>query len=320
MYSQIIFAAVSAFLLCTGLGPLAIIYLQRLRVGQNIRDQGPRRHLAKAGTPTMGGLVIIVAFTLATLYFAPKNIFTFLALGFTIGYGVLGFGDDYKKIAQENSLGLRAREKLLGQFGLAAILVLWAMGRAELGSWILVPIAGVRLELGFMYIPFVLLLVVFVSNAVNLTDGLDGLAAGTSSIALLAYIPISLARGRPELAIFAGSVAGACLGFLWFNSYPAQIFMGDTGSLALGGALTSIAVLTKTELWLVIIGGIFILEGLSVIIQVIFYRLTGGRVFRMSPIHHHFELSGWPENRVVTRFWIMGIVLALFGIGVWYYS
>ncbi|NLJ34401.1 MAG: phospho-N-acetylmuramoyl-pentapeptide-transferase [Firmicutes bacterium] len=320
MYSQIIFAAVSAFLLCTGFGPLAIIYLQRLKVGQNIRDQGPRRHQAKAGTPTMGGLVIIFAFTLTTLYFAPKNAFTLLALGFTLGYGILGFWDDFKKLALANSLGLRAREKLLGQFGLAAILALWVMGQPGLGTWVLLPIVGARLELGYWYIPFVLVLIVFISNAVNLTDGLDGLAAGTTTIALLAYVPITLSQGRWELAIFAGSVAGACLGFLWFNSYPAQIFMGDTGSLALGGALTSIAVLTKTELWLVLIGGIFVLEGLSVIIQVIFYRITGGRIFRMSPIHHHFELVGWPENRVVIRFWILGVVLALFGVGIWYYS
>jgi phospho-N-acetylmuramoyl-pentapeptide-transferase len=320
MYNQIIFAAVGAFLLCLAVGPMAISYLQRLKVGQSVREQGPRQHQVKAGTPTMGGLIIVFAFTVATLYFAPLNHYTLVVLGFTIGYGILGFWDDYKKIACNNSLGLRARQKLLGQFSLAAALALWAIKEAGLGTWILLPISGVQLELGWLYIPFVLLLVVFISNAVNLTDGLDGLAAGTTAIALLAYIPIALGRGRPELAIFAAAVSGACLGFLWFNSYPAQLFMGDTGSLALGSALAATAVLTKTELWLIMIGGIFVLEGLSVIIQVFFFRLTGGRIFRMSPLHHHFELSGWPENRVVIRFWIMAIILALFGIGIWHYS
>ncbi|MGB4030127.1 MAG: phospho-N-acetylmuramoyl-pentapeptide-transferase [bacterium] len=320
MYNSIIFAMASAFLLCLGTGPLAITYLRRLKVGQSIRAQGPQRHQAKAGTPTMGGLIIIFAFTLATLLLAPKNSFLLLALGFTLGYGMLGFWDDYRKLVHRGTLGLKAREKLLVQFLLSAILSLWIMNRPELGTGVLLPFTGVELDLGWLYLPFALLLVVFFTNSVNLTDGLDGLAAGTTTIALLAYLPITLIQGRPELAVFAGAVAGACLGFLWFNSYPAQIFMGDTGSLALGGALASIAFLTKTELWLVIIGGVFVLEGLSVIIQVFFFRLTGGRIFRMSPIHHHFELVGWPETQVVIRFWILGIILALLGIGIWFLS
>ena len=320
MYMTIIVAMASAFLLCLGTGPLAISYLRRLKVGQSIRAQGPQRHQAKAGTPTMGGVVIILAFTLTTLLLAPKNSFTFLALGFTLGYGLLGFWDDYRKLLYRGTLGLKAREKLLVQFSLAAILCLWIMNRPDLGTRLLLPFSGLELDLGWLYLPFALLLVVFFTNAVNLTDGLDGLAAGTTAIALLAYIPLALMRGRPELAVFGGAVAGACLAFLWFNSYPAQIFMGDTGSLALGGALASMAFLTKTELWLLLIGGVFVLEGLSVILQVFFFRLTGGRIFRMSPIHHHFELVGWPEPQVVIRFWILGIVLALLGVGIWLFS
>jgi phospho-N-acetylmuramoyl-pentapeptide-transferase len=320
MYNRIIIAMASAFLLCLGIGPLAITHLRRLKVRQRIRAQGPQRHQVKAGTPTMGGVAIIFAFTLAALLLAPKNSFIWLALGFTLGYGFLGFWDDYLKLVHKGSLGLKAREKLLVQFALAAVLGFWIMNRPDLGTRVLLPFTGTELDLGWFYLPFVLLLVVFFTNAVNLTDGLDGLAAGTSTIALLAYIPITLMQGRPELAVFAGAVAGACLAFLWFNSYPAQVFMGDTGSLALGGALASIAFLTKTELWLVIIGGVFVLEGLSVIIQVFFFRLTGGRIFRMSPIHHHFELVGWPEPQVVIRFWILGAILALLGIGIWFFS
>lgn len=318
MDSRIFFAALIAFIISIGVSPVAIIYLRRLKFGQQIRVQGPSSHKLKAGTPTMGGLIIIFALTISTLIFAGGNIYTVLALTLTIGYGLLGFVDDFIKTVWKRSLGLQARQKLLGQIGLAALLAVWAMNQPELGTSVFIPLRGVSIDLGWFYIPFVVLVVVATSNAVNLTDGLDGLAAGTTAIALVAYTVITMGLRQVELAIFTAAVTGACIGFLWFNSYPAQVFMGDTGSLALGSALASVAVLTKTELWLILIGGVFVLETLSVIIQVLFFRFTGGRIFRMSPLHHHFELSGWQETQVVIRFWIVAVILALVAVGFWY--
>jgi phospho-N-acetylmuramoyl-pentapeptide-transferase len=318
MDSRIFFAALIAFIISIGVSPVAIIYLRRLKFGQQIRVQGPSSHKLKAGTPTMGGLIIIFALTISTLIFAGGNIYMVLALTLTIGYGLLGFVDDFIKTVWKRSLGLQARQKLLGQIGLAALLAVWAMNQPELGTSVFIPLRGVSIDLGWFYIPFVVLVVVATSNAVNLTDGLDGLAAGTTAIALVAYTVITMGLRQVELAIFTAAVTGACIGFLWFNSYPAQVFMGDTGSLALGSALASVAVLTKTELWLILIGGVFVLETLSVIIQVLFFRFTGGRIFRMSPLHHHFELSGWQETQVVIRFWIVAVILALVAVGFWY--
>ncbi|HHY91933.1 MAG TPA: phospho-N-acetylmuramoyl-pentapeptide-transferase, partial [Firmicutes bacterium] len=234
----------------------------------------------------------------------------------TVGYALIGLEDDARKAVRRRSLGLKAREKLVAQVILAGLLGAWVYFHPELGGLVRVPFLGM-VDPGWWYIPFVVFVVVGSANAVNLTDGLDGLAAGTANIAFLAFTFIALSQS-PGLAVFTAAFAGACLGFLWFNSYPAQIFMGDTGSLALGAALGATAVLGKAEVWLAVIGGVFVVETLSVIIQVVYFRLTGGRIFRMSPLHHHFELGGWPEPVVVRRFWLAETALAILGLALWY--
>lgn len=316
MLNPVLMAGVFSLALTLTLTPPLISYLRHLKYGQTIRSQGPARHQLKSGTPTMGGVVLVLAVTAATLLFARGASETILALGLTLGYGLIGLEDDWRKAVRKRSLGLRAREKLAAQVILAALLGAWVYYHPALGGEIRVPFLG-TFSPGWWYIPFVVLVVVGTANAVNLTDGLDGLAAGTADIAFLAFTIIALGQS-PGLAVFTAAFVGACLGFLWFNSYPAQVFMGDTGSLALGAGLAAAAVLTKTEIWLVIIGGVFVVETISVILQVIYFRLTGGRIFRMSPLHHHFELSGWPEPVVVKRFWLAGTVLGVLGLALWY--
>ncbi|MEG6616426.1 phospho-N-acetylmuramoyl-pentapeptide-transferase [Peptococcaceae bacterium 1198_IL3148] len=316
-----------AFIVTAILGPLLIPLLRRLKFGQNIREEGPASHLQKSGTPTMGGIMFLIGITIASFSLLRWNIPMsgakegLIVLAMTIGYGLVGFLDDFIKIGMKRSLGLKAREKLLGQIILALGLALIAVTVLGRGTDIVIPFSGflvdngLRFDLGFAgYLIFCTLVVVGTSNAVNLTDGLDGLAAGTTMIATLPFITIALVSDQAGVALVLAAVAGGCLAFLIYNRYPAKVFMGDTGSLALGGAIGAAAVLTRSEIFLVIIGGIFVVEALSVILQVISFKTTGKRIFRMSPLHHHFELSGWSENKVVFTFWFVGVLFGIVGV------
>ena len=311
---ELIYAAAMALAIALALGPVVIPVLRRLKFGQSIRAEGPQRHLAKAGTPTMGGVIILAALTIPTVVFAGKSAEAWLALIVTLGHGLIGFLDDYIKVVLKRNLGLKAREKLLGQIIMAVGLAYIATTYFGRGTDLWLPVFGVSFDFGVLYYIGIVLFIIYTSNAVNLTDGLDGLAAGTMFIAALAYALICLHLGQQPLAVFCVALAGAALGFLRFNAHPAKVFMGDTGSLAMGGALASIAVLTKTELLMVLIGGVFMIEGLSVIIQVASFKSTGKRVFKMSPIHHHFELSGWSETKVVKVFWLAGLLCAILAL------
>lgn len=310
-----IYAALAAFIISLALGPSAIRLMVRLRFGQTVRQEGPKTHLKKTGTPNMGGLLIILAAFAATLLFAGSSSDILYAMLVSLGYGLIGFADDLIKAIKRRSLGLKARYKLLGQVVLGLILSLYLINSGSDLS-IYIPFTSLSFELApWMLVVLVVLVLTGSSNAVNFTDGLDGLAAGTSAIAAAAYALICLALGAGDLAVYASAIVGACLGFIWFNSYPAQVIMGDSGAFFLGAAFAALAILTRTELFLVIIGGVFVMETLSIMIQVSYFRLTGGkRVFRMAPIHHHFELSGWPETKVVFRFWLIGFVFALLGL------
>ncbi|HMM20353.1 MAG TPA: phospho-N-acetylmuramoyl-pentapeptide-transferase [Selenomonadales bacterium] len=307
---ELLYAAAVAFLVALALGPVLIPMLRRLKFGQSIREEGPQRHYAKAGTPTMGGVLILAALIVASVLFAGKDPEVWLALFVTVGHGFIGFLDDFIKIVLKRNMGLKAREKLLGQIVMAVALAYIATTYFGRGTDLWLPVLGINLDFGPLYYVLIFLVLVGTTNAVNLTDGLDGLAAGTTTIAAAAYAVIALSFGKAGLAAFCVALAGACLGFLRYNAHPAKVFMGDTGSLALGGALATVAVLTKTELLLVIVGGVYVIEALSVIIQVISFKSRGKRIFRMSPIHHHFELGGWSETKVVTVFWLAGTVFA----------
>ncbi|MBN3525959.1 phospho-N-acetylmuramoyl-pentapeptide-transferase [Paenibacillus apiarius] len=303
-----------SFLLAVILGPLTIPLLRRLKFGQQVRDDGPKAHLKKAGTPTMGGTIILLAFTLAFLKFSVMDTDFYVLLIATLGFGLIGFLDDYIKIVFRRSLGLTARQKLIGQLFCAVLIciLLWQSGHSTVIS---IPGTALGLDFGWFYYPFIVLMMLAVSNAVNFTDGLDGLLSGTSAIAFSAFALIAMQASEISAAVSAAAMVGAVLGFLVFNAHPAKVFMGDTGSLGIGGAIAAIAILTKTELLIIVIGGIFVIEMLSVIIQVVSFKTRGKRVFKMSPIHHHFELCGWSEWRVVITFWLAGIVLA--GLGLW---
>lgn len=285
-------------------------FLHRLKYGQSIREEGPASHQKKSGTPTMGGVMIVLAVTAATLLFAPFTVTTLLALFIFLGHFLLGFADDYIKVVKKRNLGLRAYQKLLGQIFIALVTIL--IGRSLLGhdTSVWVPIWGEMLDIGALYYVLVVFVLVGTSNAVNLTDGLDGLASGTVAVAALFYALIMYGMDS-SLMVFSTAIMGACVGFLWYNHYPARIFMGDTGSLALGGGLAAVAILSHTEALLPIVGFVFVCEALSVILQVISFQTCGKRIFRMSPIHHHFELGGWSETRVVYTFWAVGAVGAL---------
>ncbi len=304
-----------AFILSVILGPLCIPILRRMKFGQQIRTDGPQGHLKKAGTPTMGGTIILLAMTLAFLRFADNTMDYYILLVASLGYGLVGFLDDYIKIVFKRSLGLTAKQKLFGQLLIACIVcvMLYFNGHS---TAIHIPIVEYDLELTWwLYVPFVVIMMLGISNAVNFTDGLDGLLAGTSAIAFGAFAVIAMMMTEQETAFFAAAMIGAVLGFLVFNAHPAKVFMGDTGSLGIGGGIAAVAILTKTELLLLIIGGVFIIEIMSVIIQVISFKTRGKRVFRMSPIHHHYELVGWSEWRVVITFWLAGVLFA--GIGLY---
>ncbi len=327
-----LYATLTAGLLVFFLMPPFIAYVRRRQFGQVIREEGPRNHYQKAGTPTMGGVVLIVAIVISVLLWGNlTNPYLWLALGTLVSFGLIGFLDDYRKVTRGRNLGLRAREKLLLQALLALILWYFLFVKLGLDDRLTFPFfKNFRPELGWLYLPFLYLVVVGTSNAMNLTDGLDGLAivpfmvvAGVYMIlAYLAghvkfahYLQIPYVAGAGELAVFCGALVGAGLGFLWYNAHPAEIFMGDVGSLGLGAALGAVAIMVKQELLLVLAGGIFVAEALSVILQVGYFRLTGGRrIFRMAPLHHHFELGGWPENKVVVRFWILSVICGILAL------
>ena len=326
-------SAMTALLLSLIIGPIYIEKLSRQQIGQRVRLDGPESHLAKDGTPTMGGGLIIVVITIATLFWGDlSNRYIWLVLSVTCAFGLIGWLDDYLKILRQNSDGLSARWKIFWQtiVALSASSYLYTTADMAIQTDLIVPFfKEVALPLGIGFIVFSSLMLVGMSNAVNLTDGLDGLAilptvmvgGGLGLIAYLVgnseystYLQIPYIPGTGELSVFCGALIGAGLGFLWFNTYPAQVFMGDVGSLALGAALAIVAIVTRHEIVLLIMGGLFVLETASVIVQVISYRVTGRRVFRMAPIHHHFELKGWAEPKVIVRFWIITVVLVTIGI------
>ena len=310
----IIFTIMTSFVIAILLGPLFIPILRRLKFGQSIREDGPRLHLKKAGTPTMGGIIIFLALFFPVIKFSPLTPNLFLLLFVTLGFAFLGFLDDFIKIVKKRNLGLTARQKLFGQLFISLILY-YFLQRQGHSTVIYIPGQLWGIDLEWLYLPFVLIVTIGSSNAVNLTDGLDGLVAGSSAISFGAFSIIALSATQFEIAIFGAAMVGAVLGFLVFNAHPAKVFMGDTGSLGIGGALATMAILTKTELLLVIIGAVYVVEVLSVMIQVISFKTRGVRVFRMSPIHHHFELSGWSEWKVVMVFWVIGFIFA--GLGVY---
>lgn len=317
----VIMAIVISFLITVLISPILIPFLKRLKFGQSIREEGPKSHFAKSGTPTMGGLMIIFSITTTSLIVTfkfmegPVTFEFWLLLFVLLGFGLLGFLDDFIKVAMKRNLGLTSLQKLLGQVFIAIIFFI-TLRMNNFPTYIEIPGTNIHWELGWGYALLIIFMLVGSSNAVNLTDGLDGLLAGTAAVAFGAFALLA-SYHYPEfevMSIFALTAVGALLGFLVFNAHPAKVFMGDTGSLGLGGAIAAIAILTKMEIILVIIGGVFVVETLSVIIQVISFKTTGKRVFKMSPLHHHFELLGWSEWRVVTSFWFAGIVCATIGI------
>jgi len=327
---------VVALVAAAGLFPFWMRLLRVRNIGQQVRADGPQGHLIKQGTPTMGGVLILVVVTGTFFLMGQPDRLTLLALAAMIACGLLGFIDDWSKVAHERSLGLRPRAKLAWQGVISVAFCLLAVNWAGLPTWLQIPLTESRIQLGaisttltiagndvtipWFYVVFVFIMVTGMSNAVNLTDGLDGLAAGTVTIVTLAYAAISFRLDSLESALLAAAIGGACIGFLWYNSYPADIFMGDTGSLGLGAAIAALAAITKTELLLIVIGGIYVVETLSVIMQVASFKLTGKRVFRMAPIHHHFEMIGWSETKVMVRFWIVTGVLAGLGFAVFFFQ
>jgi len=328
-----ILASLTAFLISLLLGPKLIRSLSYHQIGQHVRHDGPKIHLTKAGTPTMGGALILIAIVLTTLLWANlSNHSIWIVLIAIVGFGLIGFADDYLKLVLKNTKGLVPRWKYFWQsvVGLGIAIALYRSAQLPIETQLVIPFfKNLLIPLGIFYIPWVYLVIVGSSNAVNLTDGLDGLAilptvlvGGalgifaylTGNITYAKYLAIPFVPGAGEIVVICGAIVGAGLGFLWFNTYPAQIFMGDVGALGLGAALGCIAVVVRQELVLLIMGGVFVLETISVILQVVSFKLTGKRIFRMAPIHHHFELKGWPEPRVIVRFWIITVVLVLLGL------
>ncbi len=329
-------ASLTALFLVLVLGPWMIERLRRLQIGQYIREEGPSAHRAKAGTPTMGGVLILTGILVPTLLWADlTNLNIWILMLSTVAFGAIGFADDYIKVVKKQNLGLTARAKLAAQGTLGVLIgvVLYQLSEVQPDQYstqVVFPFfKNLQPDIGIFYVGFAVLIVVFASNAVNLTDGLDGLAIGTTLIAAAAftvlayvsghrvfseYLDVLHLAGAGEITVFCGAMVGASMGFLWWNCYPAQIFMGDVGSLSLGGALGTVALLIKQELLLFSIGGLFVVEALSVIIQVASFKLTGKRVFRMAPLHHHFELIGWKEPQIIIRFWIAAFMFALFSL------
>ena len=332
----IFLTAVLALVVIAAMSPFWIRLLKSRGIGQNVRVDGPQGHLLKEGTPTMGGVLILTTVIITFLLMGRLDKVTVIALTVMIACGLLGLADDVSKVLRERSLGVTARYKLLALSVISIVVGLLAVNYAGLSSNVAVPLTDASLAMGryafsitvadtsisvpWIYLVFLIVLIVGTANTVNLTDGLDGLAAGTVTIVMLAYAGIAFRQGQLDLAIFAAAIGGACIGFLWYNSFPADIFMGDTGAIGLGGAIAGMAIATKTELLLMLIGGIYVIEGLSVIIQVAVFRLTGNRVFKMAPIHHHFEILGWSETKVMIRFWIVTGVLAGAGFALYFIS
>jgi phospho-N-acetylmuramoyl-pentapeptide-transferase len=324
-------AAITSLLISFLLGPWLIRRLTARQIGQTIRPDGPQSHLSKAGTPTMGGTLILFSLVLTTLLLADlTNLYVWLAVGVTVAYAIIGFADDYRKLRRGHARGLSGAVKLFAQFGVALVAGLLLFWKHDFSTAVFFPfVKELHPDLGWWYVPFAAVVVVGTSNAVNLTDGLDGLAIGpvmttaftygvfayvTGNVKLAEYLQIPYVHGAGELAIFCGALLCAGLGFLWFNAYPAEMFMGDVGSLPLGAALAIVALVTKQEIVLVIVGGVFVVEALSVIFQVASFKLRQKRIFRMAPIHHHFELLGWPEPQIIVRFWIISIICALLAL------
>jgi phospho-N-acetylmuramoyl-pentapeptide-transferase len=331
---QIFLVAVAAVAATALLFPLWIRLVRYRNIGQQVRADGPQGHLVKQGTPTMGGVLIMLVITAVFLALGRADRPSMLVLMSMLACGVLGFIDDYAKVVKERSLGLGALAKIVWQVAISLAIGLAAVNWAGISTTVTLPLLGSGLDLGvlstslaiggyqivvpWLYLGLVALMVVGFSNTVNLTDGLDGLAAGTVMIVMFAFAAIAFRQNHLPISLVGAAIAGSCIGFLWYNSYPADIFMGDTGSLGLGAAIAAFAIVTKTELLSVLIGGIYVVEGLSVILQVASFKLTGKRIFRMAPIHHHFEMKGWSETKIMIRFWIVTGVFAGAGFAFWF--
>ncbi len=318
---RVLIAGTASLFMCLFLSPRFIAFVRRREFGQNIREELPAGHQARAGTPTLGGIVILLAFAVPFLILSDHDWESMGVFGAAVACALVGFTDDYMKIVRQRSLGLRGRWKLIATVAISV--GLWAAARygAHLPSTVRLRFIDGEIDLGAAYPIFIYLVVAGTTSAVNLTDGLDGLAAGCAAIVLLAYIGITfITSGEHDLTLLAGCLVGACIGFLWFNSFPASIFMGDTGSLCLGGAIAGLAVMTKTEVLLILLGGIFVIEALSVLIQVFSFRTFRKRVFLMAPIHHHFELKAWSDTKIILRFWIVAAAFSAVGFVVYQLS
>ncbi len=333
---QVFLVMVVALAAAALLFPLWIRLVRYRNIGQQVRADGPQGHLVKQGTPTMGGVLIMLVVTAVYLLFGTVDRPSLLVLGSMLACALLGFVDDYGKVVKERSLGLTATAKIVWQSVISIVVGLLAVNWAGVSTNVTLPLLGGSLDLGlltstvivggfavvvpWLYVLLVAVMVVAASNTVNLTDGLDGLAAGTVLIVMIAFAAIAFRQNHLPISLLGAAVAGACIGFLWYNAYPADIFMGDTGSLGLGAAVATMAVVTKTELLLPLLGGIYVIEGASVILQVLSYKMTKKRIFRMAPIHHHFEMKGWSETKIMVRFWIVTGVLAGAGFALWFIS
>ena len=312
---ELTFTAMIGFLIVIILGPIFIPMLARFKFGQTVRDEGPQSHLAKNGTPTMGGVMMIVAILITGLTRAKISQGLIVGLICIVGFGFVGFLDDFIKIKMKRSLGLKAYQKIILQFALALYIAYYQYSASPSATQLVIPFTNHIINLGIWYIPFMMIFIIGTVNAVNLTDGLDGLASGVTLIVSCFFILFAVSISNSDVAILAAATAGACLGFLGFNAYPAKVFMGDTGSMALGGAVVAFATLTNSPLIIIIVGFIYLAEALSVMIQVTYFKLTNGkRIFKMAPLHHHFEQCGWPETRVVFVFWIVTVVLCWIGV------
>jgi phospho-N-acetylmuramoyl-pentapeptide-transferase len=319
---RVLIGGTAALLICLFLSPKFIEFLRKRELGQHIREDGPKGHQVKAGTPTMGGVIIFLAVTISFLILTHFEWRSMGVLGTALACALLGFADDYIKLVRRRSLGLRARTKLAVTIAISLGLWFIATHEAHLPSTLQLRVVDYHVELKWLYPVLIYLVVAGTTSAVNLTDGLDGLAAGCAAIVLLGYVGITFITNQFEpanldLSVLAGCLAGACIGFLWFNAFPATVFMGDTGSLGLGGAIAGLAVMTKTEVLLILIGGIFVIEALSVVIQVFYFQLRRKRVFLMAPIHHHFELRGWSETKIILRFWIIAGICCAIGFTIY---
>jgi len=317
---RVLIGGTAALLICIFLSPKFIEFLRRREFGQQIREEGPQGHHQKAGTPTMGGVIIFLAISIPFLILSSYDWRSVGVFGAAVACALLGFADDYTKLVKRRSLGLRGRTKLIVTIAISLGLWFIASHEAHLASTLRLRFVDYQIDLGPFYPVLIYLVVAGTTSGVNLTDGLDGLAAGCTAIVLLAYIGITFVATDYDLAMLAGCVVGACVGFLWFNAFPATIFMGDTGALGLGGAIAGLAVMTKTEVLLILLGGIFVIEALSVVIQVVSFQTTRKRVFLMAPIHHHFELRAWSETKIILRFWIVAAICAAIGFTLYHSS